>query len=217
VIEVQDQGHGMSPDVLTQAFDPFFTTKEVGQGTGLGLPVAFGIIHGHQGYLAIESHPGEGTCVRLYLPVLEISQISQPAGERSAILEPEQLPGKRILIVDDEQSVGDVVRRFLEIAGHEVSCATSAAEGFDRLSVNPKPDLILLDLMIPHEDGPTNFRTFRMRYPEIPILLCTGLLQPNVAEALGLGDDVDILRKPFRMNELWYRVNETLDRAGRKQ
>src|SRR5262249_38667312 len=70
VIEVEDQGSGMSPEVLSQAFDPFFTTKEVGQGTGLGLPVAFGIIHGHQGYLTIQSQECVGTLVRIYLPTL---------------------------------------------------------------------------------------------------------------------------------------------------
>lgn len=217
VLEVEDQGQGMAPEVLSQAFDPFFTTKEVGQGTGLGLPVAFGIIHGHQGFLTIESQVGQGTLVRIYLPVLDDPQLTTISPtEPGAILEPEKVLGKKILIVDDEEAVGDVVRRFLEIAGHEVVCATSAAEGIERLASGLRPDLILLDLMIPHEDGPTNYRTLRSRFPLIPILLCTGLLQPNVAEALGLGDDIEILRKPFRMNELWYRVNQTLDAASEK-
>ena len=116
-------------------------------------------------------------------------------------------------MIDDEQAVGDVVRRFLEIAGHEVSCATSVAAGIDQLARRECPDLILMDLMIPMEDGPANYRTLRSRYPQIPVLVCTGLLQPNVADALGLDGDVEILRKPFRMNELWYRVNKTLEQA----
>ena len=70
VLEVQDHGAGMPPEVMTQALDPFFTTKEVGQGTGLGLPVAFGIITGHQGFLTIDSEPGKGTKIGLYLPRL---------------------------------------------------------------------------------------------------------------------------------------------------
>src|SRR5262249_54467960 len=70
VLEVEDHGEGMPPEVLEQALDPFFTTKDVGQGTGLGLPVAFGIVHGHQGYLTIDTVPGEGTRVGLYLPRL---------------------------------------------------------------------------------------------------------------------------------------------------
>ncbi len=78
VLEVEDQGCGMSPDVLNQALDPFFTTKEVGQGTGLGLPMVFGIVQGHQGFLTIESTRGCGTCIRLYLPRQRVSAIRRP-------------------------------------------------------------------------------------------------------------------------------------------
>lgn len=212
VVEVQDFGQGMSPEVLGQAFDPFFTTKEVGQGTGLGLPVAFGIITGHQGFLTIESQINEGTLVRIYLPILpEATQVPRLSSDNQAVLEPERGPGRNILVIDDEQAVGDVVRRFLEIAGHQVSYCTSAAAGLAKLAGGMQPDLIMLDLMIPLEDGPTNYRAFRERYPQIPVLVCTGLLQPNVAEALGADGAVEILRKPFRMNELWYQVNKSLE------
>ncbi len=214
VLEVEDQGSGMSPEVLSQAFDPFFTTKEVGQGTGLGLPVAFGIINGHQGFLTIESREGSGTLVRIYLPTLDDPSLTTYVADNGrTILEPEKVPGKRILVIDDEHAVGDVVRRFLEIAGHEVVYCQSAAQGLEQLARGSQPNLIMLDLMIPMEDGPSNFHTFRTRYPDIPVLVCTGLLQPNVAEALGIDGEIDILRKPFRMNELWYQVNKTLDGA----
>ena len=68
VIEVVDTGSGMTPEVLSQALDPFFTTKEIGKGTGLGLPLVYGIVRGHHGYLDIQTTPGTGTCVSLYLP-----------------------------------------------------------------------------------------------------------------------------------------------------
>jgi PAS domain S-box-containing protein len=212
VLEVEDQGQGMSPEVLSQAFDPFFTTKEVGQGTGLGLPVAFGIINGHQGHLTIESQEGQGTLVRIFLPVLDAAHaVSRHSDDGGAVLEPEKVPGRKILVIDDEPAVGDVVRRFLEIAGHEVVCCTSAALGLEQLTRGFCPDLIMLDLMIPMEDGPHTYRNLRAQYPGTPVLLSTGLLQPNVAEALGIDEEIDILRKPFRMNELWYRVNQMLD------
>lgn len=212
VIEVQDRGRGMSPEVLSQAFDPFFTTKEVGQGTGLGLPVAFGIINGHQGYLTIESEEDVGTHVRIYLPLLrEIPDEPLEARAATEVIEPENVAGKRILVIDDEPAVGDVVRRFLEIVGHEVVCVTSVADGIEHLAGGMHPDLIVMDMMIPMEDGPANYRTLRGRFPRIPILVATGLLQPNVAESLGLDADSEILRKPFKMNELWYQVNKTLN------
>ncbi|HYT90884.1 MAG TPA: PAS domain S-box protein, partial [Gemmataceae bacterium] len=117
VVEVADRGAGMSQEVLNQALDPFFTTKEVGQGTGLGLPVAFGIVHGHQGYLTIDSRPGKGTTVGLYLPRLVGPALGERATDFEAgqILEPENLPPRDILVIDDEEAVLDVVRRFLEI------------------------------------------------------------------------------------------------------
>jgi PAS domain S-box-containing protein len=214
VIEVQDRGTGMAPEVLSQAFDPFFTTKEVGQGTGLGLPVAFGIINGHQGYLAITSEVGQGTCVRIYLPRLEDEEPApSPSESVGAAAIPVKGPARKVLVVDDEAAVGDVVRRFLEIAGHEVVCCESAAEAMDRMREGFRPDLIMLDLMIPREDGAANFRMLRSRYGNIPILLCTGLLHANMTESFDL-ENVEIVRKPFRMNDLWQHVDRALKRAA---
>jgi two-component system, cell cycle sensor histidine kinase and response regulator CckA len=215
VVEVEDRGTGMSAEVLNQALDPFFTTKEVGQGTGLGLPVAFGIIQGHQGYLTIASQPDQGTCVSLYLPRLTVRDAAPARRQEPApVLEPENVPGRRILVVDDEEAVVDVVRRFLEIAGHTVSCATSAADALEMLARDPGVELIILDLMIPREDGIENFQALRRQHPGIPILLCTGLLQAEQAPSLFQAGAVDLIRKPFRMNELWYAVNKALRPAN---
>src|SRR5262249_41879619 len=120
VLEVVDTGTGMTPEVLNQALDPFFTTKGVGQGTGLGLPMVFGIVHGHRGFMTIDSRPGAGTKVAIYLPRLAEPAATQelagvrPGFEAGQILEPENVPGRNILVVDDEEAVLDVVCRFLE-------------------------------------------------------------------------------------------------------
>ena len=211
VLEVEDRGSGMPPEVLSQALDPFFTTKDVGQGTGLGLPVAFGIIHGHQGYLAIDTEVGRGTNIQIYLPRLKDGQRGpDESADESQVLEPDTPPGKRILVIDDEEAVLDVVRRFLEIAGHQVLTAISGAEATDVLNKNPDLDLVILDLMIPREEGIANFRRLRERLGNVPILLCTGLVQADQANGLLTEGAVDLLRKPFRMNELWYAVNKAL-------
>jgi PAS domain S-box-containing protein len=213
VIEVEDQGCGMAPDVLSQALDPFFTTKDVGQGTGLGLPVAFGIMTGHQGFLTIDSRIDEGTCVRLYLPRLhdEAAPVSMLDGV--PVLEPEIAPARHILVVDDEEAVTDVIRRFLAIAGHEVTCLTSGERAMEFLTEGRKVDLVILDLMIPREDGATNYRRLRARCPELPILLCTGLVHGNEASVLH-ETGAAILHKPFRMNELWHAVNSCLQNGS---
>ena len=149
IIEVEDRGCGMPADVLSQAVDPFFTTKEVGKGTGLGLPVAFGIMTGHQGYLTIDSRPDEGTCVRLYLPRLVDEAPAAGTLDSVAILEPDNAQSWRILVVDDEEAVTDVIRRFLAIAGHEVTCVSSGERALRYLNEERPVDLVILDWMIP--------------------------------------------------------------------
>jgi PAS domain S-box-containing protein len=217
VLEVQDGGAGMTSEVLTQAVDPFFTTKDVGHGTGLGLPMVFGIVQGHQGYLTIDTAPGRGTCVRLFLPRFHASRAGGPDGPLgydSQVVEPESQPGCSILVIDDEEAVLDVVGRFLQIAGHRVLSVTSGQEG-EELIVQGKPvDLVILDLMMPREDAATTFQRLRLRQPGVPVLLCTGLPEADPAPELLRHAGVGLIRKPFRMNELWYAVRQALRKNG---
>jgi PAS domain S-box-containing protein len=212
ILEVEDHGTGMSQQVLQQALDPFFTTKDVGQGTGLGLPVAFGIILGHQGFLTIDTRIHLGTCVRLYLP--RLGRVAMPPVAKTfdtpEVLDLEPQQNCNILVIDDEQAVTDIIRRFLEIAGHQVTCVASAAAGVEVLKQNGTMDLIILDLMIPKEEGKQNIQRLRQCAPHLPILLCTGMLKPDEAGQLLEQGNIDTLRKPFRMNELWYMVNKSL-------
>lgn len=215
IIEVEDQGCGMTPDVLNQALDPFFTTKDVGKGTGLGLPVVFGIVRGHHGYLTIDSEPGCGTCIGLWLPRLgeEARDTRRHDLEVNQEVEPERTPGRTILVVDDEAAVLDVVRRFLEIAGHNVLAVSSGREAIDLLASEPVPDLVILDLMMPQDDGTSTFARLRQRRPNLPVLLCTGLLDGMPSPEMLAAGPVGLLRKPFRMTELWYAVNQALTAA----
>ncbi|MFO0964567.1 MAG: response regulator [Gemmataceae bacterium] len=215
VIEVEDKGRGMSPDVMAQAFDPFFTTKDIGQGTGLGLPVAFGIIHGHQGFLTLDSQVGGGASVCIFLPRLaEAPGEANGVPEHPLVLEPEASAARSILLVDDEQAVLDVVRRFLEIAGHTVHTASSGAAALALVKNGAAIEMAILDLMIPGEEGLSNFRALRERLPRVPILLCTGLVQADQAGEMLREGASDLLRKPFRMNELWHAVNRCLTATG---
>jgi two-component system, cell cycle sensor histidine kinase and response regulator CckA len=211
VLEVVDRGKGMTAEVLNQALFPFFTTKEIGKGTGLGLSVASGIVHGHKGWLTIASVPDEGTTVGLYLPRLTTpmpAALSEQADSGS--VEPQKSIRRDILVVDDEQAVLDVVRRFLEIAGHTVTCVTTGSEALQRLAERQRFDLIVLDLMIPREDGTATYRLMRQNWPDLPVLLCTGLLHTDPGATAVHGEPVNLLRKPFKMNDLWQAVNEAL-------
>jgi two-component system, cell cycle sensor histidine kinase and response regulator CckA len=217
VLEVQDCGRGMTPEVLTQAIDPFFTTKEVGQGTGLGLPMVFGIVQGHQGFLTIDTLLGRGTTVRLHLPRLLDSHDGDPSLSLeydSQVVEPESLPGCSILVIDDEEAVLDVVCRFLQIAGHRVISASSGQAGIELLGQGNPVDLIILDLMMPREDAATTFQRLRQRRSDVPILLCTGLPEADPTPELLRHKGVGLIRKPFKMGELWSAVKRALRTSG---
>jgi len=218
LLQVEDRGAGMTAEVLNQALDPFFTTKEVGQGTGLGLPMVFGIVQGHQGWLTIDSTPGHGTCVSIYLPrlVARSSPVRRPSPLRGPeSTQPEAAPGRSILVIDDEEAVLDVVRRFLQIAGHQVAVAANGHEALEFLSDGRPVDLIILDLMMPREDVADTFRRLRQRRPGIPILLCTGLADASPAPELLQSGAVGLIHKPFRMSELWAAVRQALEITGR--
>lgn len=218
VVDVEDHGGGMTSDVLLQALDPFFTTKEVGQGTGLGLPVVFGIVQGHQGYLTLRSTPGAGTCVSLYLPRLQPghAEAETMLTQESGIdLESAAAPKCHVLVVDDEEAVLDVVRRFLQIAGHTVTCAASGQEALERVRQDTTVDLVLLDLMMPRENSTVTFQRLRDFCPDLPVLLCTGLVRDDAPTQLLQAGAAGVLRKPFRMTELWHAVRQALAGKGK--
>jgi CheY-like chemotaxis protein len=113
-------------------------------------------------------------------------------------------------VIDDEEAVLDVVRRCLMIAGHDVTCLTSGREGVEVLS-SVIPDLVILDVMMPREDTATTFRRIRQRCPDVPVLLCTGLTDADPAPQLLRHKRTGLIRKPFRMNELWGAVRQALE------
>lgn len=216
VIEVEDTGCGMSEDVLEQSVDPFFTTKDVGQGTGLGLSVVFGILQAHQGFLTIASKVSVGTTMGLYVPHTRVVSSDAVVNnyhspqESLQVAEPESSVSLKILVIDDEEAVLQVVRRFLEIAGHQVQCATSGREALQWLESMPRVDLVILDLLMPRENSLQILNRIRDYYPDLPVLICTGTIgddqMKNLLEAGAKGP----LRKPFRMTELWHAVKLAL-------
>jgi DNA-binding response OmpR family regulator len=137
----------------------------------------------------------------------EPTEASAPA-ENAPLQEPEPSRSHKVLVIDDEPAVLEVIRRFLEIAGHQAICAATGTEGLQLLRNGLAPDLVILDLMIPKENGVENFRGIRSTCAEAPILLCTGLVQNDLAQTLLEEGAASVLRKPFRMNELWSAVNQ---------
>ena len=205
-LEVRDRGHGMSPEIMSRAFDPFFTTRPVGKGTGMGLSVAMAIVRDHLGFLTIESTLGSGTVVGVFLPrLLEHGEEDTP---EDPSIEPEPVRPARILVHDDEAAVLDVVRRYLEAAGHQVLGARDETEALELARGSDSIDMAIVD-NVPSslETGGLIGQILELR-PQLPLLICTG--QPLEDSVIQPGSRQRVLRKPFRMNELGFAVQELL-------
>ncbi|HJV91640.1 MAG TPA: PAS domain S-box protein [Holophagaceae bacterium] len=210
VLAVEDTGTGMPPEVLARIWDPFFTTKDLGKGTGLGLSTVRGLVEAHGGFLAVDSQPGRGTTFRVYLPSEFPGQAVSASPARATS---RQGHGERILFVDDEPSIRDLVERTLTHAGYEVILAQDGASGL--ASFRAQPDsfaLIVTDMDMPGVDGPTFARAVKALQPATRILAVSGLEQ-------GQGD-VDwhgfaeaFLLKPFPPSELVTAVQRLLSMA----
>ncbi|MCC6467821.1 MAG: response regulator [Alphaproteobacteria bacterium] len=195
LVAVRDTGAGMPPNVQQQAFTPFFTTKGTGKGTGLGLSQVYGFARQSGGTATIESQPGQGTVVTLFLPC---GTLVPPAAAASAQNEAPIGAGRRALVVEDNPGVADATRNHLEQLGFVVAVADRAAAALRLVEADP-PDLVLSDIVMPGGNGLDLAREIRRRWPRIPVVLATGFSES--AEQAGR-DGFTILRKPYDIERL---------------
>jgi signal transduction histidine kinase/CheY-like chemotaxis protein len=195
-INVQDEGSGMTPEALERAFEPFFTTKEVGKGTGLGLSQVFGFARATGGTVSIDSVPGKGTTVSMLLPrstsADELERDRAPAGASN-------IEGLRILLVEDDPHLNELIARMLEEHGATVTRASSAAEGLDLFDHTPV-DAVLSDMVMPGKmNGLELARAVSARRGDIRVVLMTGYSDSAGAAA---SEGFPVLRKPFTLASL---------------
>ncbi|HLO66218.1 MAG TPA: ATP-binding protein [Holophaga sp.] len=208
LLEVEDTGTGMSPEVLRRAREPFFTTKPQGRGTGLGLAIAFGTLKSHGGGLELFSEPGKGTTVALTFPPCE------GPGPASAVQAGTRQDGRLLLLVDDDELVRASVPVLLQRLGHRVETAAGGEEALERLATGPLPDLVLLDMRMPGLDGPATLARIREAHPGLPVILTTGYADPG-AQALAEGlIPTAFLKKPFSAAELREAIRLAMGKAG---
>ncbi len=199
MLAVEDSGTGIPPEVQVKMFDPFFTTKPVGKGTGLGLPIALGIIESHGGFLLVHSSLGTGTAFRMYLPALPSGEdISTHSGTP-----PRRGRGELLLVVDDELSVRELVRANLEASGYNV---ITAAGGEEALSLfrerHSQIHAAIIDLLMPGMDGRTLIREMLALQPRTPILAISGSAQEEEERTAGPLGVQAVLPKPFSAPKL---------------
>ena len=201
-IRIEDTGHGMDEATRRRIFEPFFTTKAVGQGTGLGLATAYAILKAHEGWISVDSTPGEGSTFSLVLPAAEGAP-----GEVSRGVSAPRGGNERLLIVDDEPLVRQVVRRVLEEAGYGVVCAETATEATARHQAEPDGfAVVLLDISLPDGSGRDVCRDMKARRPQQRVILFSGLATDDPEGADG------VVLKPVGIDVLLGEVRRVLDR-----
>jgi signal transduction histidine kinase len=204
---VQDTGIGMSAEVRQRAFDPFFTTKGA-RGTGLGLSVVYGIVSRHGGRVRIDSRENEGTIVTLQLPVFHGATATQPPEPG-----PVDIVGARILVVDDEEELANMLADILRlIGGHVPEVVSDARAALERLASDP-PDLLFTDLGMPAISGWDLAAQARALHPGLPVVLVTGWghqLDPERVRESGV---VGVVAKPYRIDDIRKAVAHALSAA----
>ena len=209
-IVVADTGIGIEDENLEKIFDPFFTTKEEGKGTGLGLSTSYGIMKSHQGDISVSSKVGRGTTVTLWLPM------ERDDSKRDFVFEQPAAPATqrgrtRILAVDDEEHIREILQESLTGAGYEVVTAANGQEGLEILG-RESFSLMLLDIRMPQRGGLSLLSEVMDKTVDMPVVVITGMATPEeLDEAVSLGA-VRCIQKPFQVEELLDTVKEILER-----
>ena len=208
LLTVTDSGVGIDEPIMPHIFEPFFTTKEPGEGSGLGLAQVYGIIKQHDGHIAVESDPGEGTAIKVYLPAY------QGEAEVALIYEEDDKEGVErdtLLVVDDDYNTRTAVSETLRSNNFSV---LSAGDGEEALATiqkyNGKIDLVLSDLIMPGMSGEMLYRELKQNHPEISMMVMTGYPMSDETRDMFEEGSVIWLAKPIHSRSLVRSVRKAL-------
>jgi CheY-like chemotaxis protein len=206
-LTVKDNGHGMTPEIMERVFDPFFTTKGKGEGTGLGLSVVYGIIKSLEGAITASSKHGEGTTFDILLPRVESEFVIE-----AEIMERTPTGHERILLVDDEEMIVEMAQALLENLGYQVTGVSDSLKALELFRQNPNGnDLIITDQTMAAMTGCTFAKEVRKQREDIPIILCTGLMEAVAEEQAHQTGLQEFLMKPYVVGELSRTLPKVLD------
>ncbi|MBN2987064.1 hybrid sensor histidine kinase/response regulator [Pseudomonas lactucae] len=210
MLGVRDNGSGMAPKILAKAFDPFFTTKPIGQGTGLGLSMIYGFAQQSGGHVTIQSEPGQGTCVRLYLPRLHGTALESnlPASLGEA---PVALAGEAVVVVEDDPAVRMLVVNVLDELGYTAHQAADSRTALPLLESDLRVDLLVTDVGLPGMNGRQLAEIARQHRPDLKVLFMTGYAE-TAAERQGfLEAGMDMVAKPFSIDLLATKIRSMIN------
>jgi len=217
-ISVNDTGLGMDEVTKSRIFEPFFTTKEQGQGTGLGLSVAYGIVTSHGGFIDVTSETGRGTTFRIYLPLADSHRGAARLDRPAHPLEPESgmASGHVVLFVEDEVRQLELMRKSLEKAGYRVLVAMDGVEAIETfLRHKNEISVVVLDLGLPKLNGWEALRRMRKADPTLKPILASGYISSEMESALADGELSALLMKPYRPDEILEKVSLAILRTAK--
>jgi PAS domain S-box-containing protein len=208
-IAISDTGTGMTDEVRERAFEPFFTTKDVGRGTGLGLSTVYGFITQSHGTVTLDSEPGAGTTVTLYIP----QAADAGAADEAAVRDDEIPPGLSVLLVEDDADVRNVALAFLASFRARVVACVDAEEALDALARGGRFDLLLSDIALgPGRRGTELARIAQERQPDLCVLLVSGFPAELIDADSVAPADWALLPKPYSRADLAYGIGQALRR-----
>ena len=211
-ITVTDTGGGMDAETREHVFEPFFTTKPVGEGTGLGLAMVYGLVKQHGGFIDVDSEPGRGSAFRLYFPaVAEATSPRAASGAAPAL----KGGGETVLLVEDDASLRRTATRVLSKYGYTVVTAIDGADALVRLRAGTaRPDLVISDVVMPNTSGPQLLAALRDAGVAPRMLFTSGYTARDVHERGLIASDVPFLAKPWTIADLLRKVREVLDQPA---
>jgi signal transduction histidine kinase len=207
-LSVADTGSGMEQGIVNQMFDPFFTTKEKGKGTGMGMSIVHGIVKNAGGTVLVQSNPGKGTRIEIYLPVHDTIEAHPPAGSESL-----EKGNEHILLIDDEKEVLATTKQMLQHAGYRVTPFSHAPSALDFFRTDPAAfDMVITDMTMPGMNGNRLAAEFVKLRPDLPVLIWTGFSEELFEQesAMGIGK---IMVKPVSLHGLMDTVRTLLDES----
>lgn len=212
LVAVTDTGEGMTPEVAARAFEPFYTTKEAGRGTGLGLSQIYGYLKQSGGHAKIYSEAGQGTTVKLYFPRYTGMDEAAASGEAATSTIPPGRAAEIILVVEDEAGVRDTAVETLRELGYTVRHAADGRQALAVLDELPGVTLLFTDVVMPGLSGRELADEAQRRHPGLKVLYTTGYTRNAIVHGGRLDPHVELLQKPYRVDELARKVRAVLDK-----
>ena len=207
VLCVEDDGHGMPKEILDRVFEPYFSTKKE-KGTGLGLSTVAAIVRSFGGAVQFASAVGQGTQAYVYLPLVEPPQ---SAAEAETSVRQLETGSERILVVDDEYPVRNVLSVSLQHLGYQVETAQSGSDAIRKYSSSSAYDLVVLDMLMPQLSGEKVFFRLKELNPHVRVLIISGYASEDSVKNILTNGGLDFIQKPFTIEELSKRVRRCLD------